>query len=59
MDGGISSVESYVGPVERGVLVDVAGVGWVFYNNLLSEWKLTLMYNMFTIQILVHSGIAL
>ena len=40
MDGGIGSVESYVGSVERGVFVDVVGVGWVLYDDLLGEWKL-------------------
>ena len=40
MDCGVNGVEGYVGSVERGVFVDVAGVGWVLYDNLLSKWKL-------------------
>ena len=40
MDAGISGVESYVGSVERGVFVDMVGVGWVLYDDLLGEWKL-------------------
>ena len=40
MDGGIGGVEGYVGSVERGVFVDVAGVGWALYNDLLSKWRL-------------------
>ena len=40
MDGGIGGVEGYVGSVERGVFVDVAGVGWVLYNDLLGKWRL-------------------
>ena len=33
-------MEGYVGPVEGGVFVDVVGVGWVLYDDLLGEWKL-------------------
>ena len=40
MDCGVGGVEGYVGSVEGGVFVDVAGVGWVLHNDLFGEWLL-------------------
>ena len=40
MDCRVGGVEGYVGSVERGVFVKVAGVGWVLYNDLFGEWLL-------------------
>ena len=40
MDGGVSGEEGHVGSVERGVFVEVAGVGWVLYYDLFGEWLL-------------------
>ena len=40
MDCGVSGVEGYIGSVEGGVFVEVAGVGGVLYDDLFSEWLL-------------------
>ena len=40
MDCRVGGVEGYVGSVERGVFVEMAGVGWVLYDDLFGEWLL-------------------